>query len=254
MEKHSTKVSFNSSLISTCNTKSLLNSIINSAHSKQSTAVAFLNVHMLIESHLDDSFKLSLNKFDYVLPDGMPIVFLLKYFFGINQERIAGMDLMPELLSVAEKKCIKVFFFGNTPENLDLLAAYLKKNYPALLVGGYLSPPFIALDKMDLISYANEINASGAGLVFVSLGCPKQEKWIFSMLGKVNGVMLGVGNAFLTTIGIDKRAPLWMQNVGLEWLFRLYLEPRRLFMRYLVTNSLFFKLCLMHLIKKIRRE
>ena len=128
--------------------------------------------------------------------------------------------------------------------------AYLDDNYPDLSIKGLYSPPFRALTPEEETRTIEKINASGAKLVFVVLGCPKQEQWMASMAGKVNAVMIGIGGALPVLIGIQKRAPKWMQNAGLEWLFRLVQEPKRLFKRYAVTNSVFLYLLSRELVKK----
>jgi N-acetylglucosaminyldiphosphoundecaprenol N-acetyl-beta-D-mannosaminyltransferase len=128
------------------------------------------------------------------------------------------------------------------------------KEHPALRIAGVWSPPFAPLEHMDLDAEAARINASGAHIVMVSLGCPKQERWMAAMKGRVNGVMLGLGGAFLLYAGMDTRAPKWMRDASLEWLYRLALEPRRLWKRYLVTNSLFLFQLLRALVKGRSRK
>ena len=113
------------------------------------------------------------------------------------------------------------------------------RELPTLRIVGHWSPPFAPLEQMDLMTDAARINTSGAGIVMVSLGCPKQERWMAAMKGQVHAVMLGVGGAFLLYAGVDTRAPKWMRDLSLEWMYRLWLEPRRLWRRYLVTNSQF---------------
>ena len=169
----------------------------------------------------------------------MPLVIALRWLYGIKQDRLAGMDLMPSILVEAEKKNISVFFYGSTKQNLEAISTYVNSAYPNLSVAGVHSPPFRQLTNLEELDIINKINNSGASLVFVSLGCPKQENWMYSMNGKINGVMLGVGNAFLTTAGLENRAPNWMRRASLEWLHRLIIEPRRLWKRYLLTNTLF---------------
>lgn len=194
---------------------------------------------MTIEAHWDKSFAELVNHADLVTPDGMPLAKAVNLLYGQKQDRVAGMDLLPDLLKEAEDKNLNVFFYGGTEDMLAKTKEYVSKNYPALVNHEYYSPPFRPLTNDEEIAVINLINATNAHLVFVALGCPKQERWMASMKGKINACMLGIGGALPVMIGMQKRAPLWMQKTSLEWLYRLIQEPKRLFKRYFVTNSLF---------------
>jgi N-acetylglucosaminyldiphosphoundecaprenol N-acetyl-beta-D-mannosaminyltransferase len=167
------------------------------------------------------------------------LVFGLKWLYGIEQDKVSGPDLMPSLLAEAEKQQLRVFFYGATQTVLNQLIEYCQQKYPDLKIAGAISPPFRVLNKAEEIADINAINRSKANLVFVALGCPKQEIWMSRMKGEIQAVMLGVGGAFPMLVGVEKRAPKWMQENGLEWFFRLAQDPKRLFKRYLVTNSWF---------------
>jgi N-acetylglucosaminyldiphosphoundecaprenol N-acetyl-beta-D-mannosaminyltransferase len=154
------------------------------------------------------------------------------------------MDLLPDLLKEAEHKAIPVYFYGGTEAMLTSIRENMPERYPNLKIAGMFSPPFRELSPAEVELTAQFINNSGAKIVFVILGCPKQELWMGMMKNRIKGTMIGVGGALPVLLGIQKRAPLWMQRNGLEWLYRLYQEPRRLFKRYAVTNSIFlFLLC-----------
>ncbi|HZV97349.1 MAG TPA: WecB/TagA/CpsF family glycosyltransferase, partial [Methylophilaceae bacterium] len=155
------------------------------------------------------------------------------------QERINGPDLMWKYCALAEQRRELIFFYGNTQETLDALVKKLKAAFPKLQIAGAYSPPFRTLTPQEDANIVTKINHSGARVVFVSLGCPKQELWMAEHRGRIHAVMIGVGAAFDYHAGTVKRAPLWMQRRGLEWLHRLCSEPRRLWKRYLVTNTLF---------------
>jgi N-acetylglucosaminyldiphosphoundecaprenol N-acetyl-beta-D-mannosaminyltransferase len=127
----------------------------------------------------------------------------------------------------------------------------LREKYPNIIVAGTISPPFRSIEEKELEQYIISINAANPNFIFVGLGCPKQEKWMAENFNKINAVLLGVGGAFLTTAGLQKRAPYWMQKSSLEWLYRLIQEPQRLFKRYLVANSLFIYLLTKSLLKKL---
>jgi N-acetylglucosaminyldiphosphoundecaprenol N-acetyl-beta-D-mannosaminyltransferase len=132
-----------------------------------------------------------------------------------------------------------VFFYGSTDATLARLRTSLAKQFPLLRIGGAYSPPFRPLSAAEDQAEVDMINRSGAHVVFVGLGCPKQEKWMAAHRGRLHAVMIGVGAAFDYHSGLIRRAPLWWQRNGLEWLYRLGSEPRRLMKRYLVTNTLF---------------
>jgi N-acetylglucosaminyldiphosphoundecaprenol N-acetyl-beta-D-mannosaminyltransferase len=219
------------------------------AKQKVSSAVYFANVHMYIEAYKNENFNTLITKADIVTPDGKPLVWALKLLYGIKQDRVAGMDVLPDLLSRMEEENLPVYFYGGTQEMLDKTSEYAKKNYPALIISGLYSPPFRPLTVPEADEVVEKINTAAPSIVFVFLGCPQQEKWMAAMKGKVNAVMAGVGGAIPVTIGMKKRAPVWMRDFGLEWLFRFFQEPQRLFKRYLTTNSLFIWIMLKEIIR-----
>lgn len=223
--------------------------IMQSSLSGKSAYVCVANVHMLVEAHENNDFSLVVNAADYVTPDGMPLTWGLKYVHGIQQDRVAGMDLLPDLLKLASVNRVPVYFYGGTQEMIDCTNEYLQKVYPSLIIAGSFSPPFRALSNEEESRIVDRINNSGAKLVFVALGCPKQEKWMASMKGRINSTMIGIGGALPVMIGMQKRAPEWMQKASLEWLFRLSQEPKRLFKRYAVTNTTFLYLLTKEIIR-----
>lgn len=223
---------------------SFVDGIVSSAHLKQSRYTCVANVHMLVEAHKNPSFAALIKKADTVVPDGMPLVWGLRLVHGIKQDRVAGMDLLPDLLRRLEQEGVSPFFYGGSPEVLVKTRTYLEKNFPALKMAGLYSPPFRSLTVEEEDAVVDMINHSGAGVVFVVLGCPKQEKWMATMCGRVEAVMIGIGGALPVLVGLQKRAPRWMQGYGLEWFYRLMQEPKRLFKRYAVTNTFFIYLLL----------
>ncbi|HXB91970.1 MAG TPA: WecB/TagA/CpsF family glycosyltransferase [Puia sp.] len=224
--------------------------IINSATTGVSEYIYVANVHMVVEAFWNKSFSEKVRKAIVVTPDGKPLTWALRLLYGIKQDRVAGMDVLPALLKKSEKMQLPVYIYGGTESLLQKTSLYLNTHYPDLVINGLYSPPFRDLTKEEETRTIERINESGAKLVFVVLGCPKQEQWMASMAGKVNAVMIGIGGALPVMVGLQKRAPKWMQNSGLEWLFRLLLEPRRLFKRYAVTNSVFLYLLSRELVKK----
>jgi N-acetylglucosaminyldiphosphoundecaprenol N-acetyl-beta-D-mannosaminyltransferase len=172
-------------------------------------------------------------------PDGAPVAWMLRRLGFAGQRRVSGPDLMWALCERCAAEKVPVYFYGSTGDTLTALKVRLLEAIPGLLIGGMESPPFRALSSEEDAGAVQRINASGAGIVFVGLGCPKQEMWMAEHRGRVNAVMIGVGAAFDFHAGTVQRAPLWMRDNGLEWLHRLASEPGRLWKRYLVTNTLF---------------
>ena len=221
-------------------------------NSSCSEYVCVANVHMLVEAHKDKEFADVVNNSIITTPDGLPLTWGLRLLYGIKQERVAGMDLLPDLLSLASQNQISVFFYGGTNEVLEKTKKYIKECYPDIPSIGYYSPPFRTLTTEETDEIAEKINSIGARLVFVSLGCPKQERWMSTMKGRINAVMIGIGAALPVLVGEKSRAPKWMQKNGLEWLYRLMQEPRRLCKRYFVTNTTYIILLIGSIIKKRR--
>jgi N-acetylglucosaminyldiphosphoundecaprenol N-acetyl-beta-D-mannosaminyltransferase len=205
----------------------------------ESRYVCICNVHSVVTTTSDVEFKIAVNNADMATPDGAPIAWALRQFGYASQERINGPDLMMKYLAEAERLGQTVFFYGSTDATLAKLRVALAKLFPGLRIGGTYSPPFRSLSLEEDEEIVEMINGSGANVVFVGLGCPKQEKWMAEHRGRINAVMIGVGAAFDYHAGVIKRAPIWWQRNGLEWLYRLGSEPRRLFKRYMVTNTLF---------------
>ncbi len=213
--------------------------IIKLACQKVSSIVCVANVHMFIEAYNDEKFLQIINKADVITPDGKPLIWALQLFQDIKQERVAGMDLLPDLLHKMVSQNISAFFYGGTETMLNNTKTYLENKYPKLKMAGFHSPPFGTSHNKEEKEIINKINNSSPSVVFVVLGCPKQEKWMALMKDKINTVMIGIGGALPVMLGMQKRAPVWMQKYGLEWLFRLSQEPVRLFKRYIRTNNMF---------------
>jgi N-acetylglucosaminyldiphosphoundecaprenol N-acetyl-beta-D-mannosaminyltransferase len=209
------------------------------AAERQSSYACCVNAHMTVEASRDPDFRALVNGADFATADGMPLTKALKWLCDQSQERVAGNDLMPALLHAAEKQKLSVYLYGGQEEVLHLICKRVREELPNLKIAGCESPPFRALSEDEMSAAAERINHCGANFVLVSLGCPKQERWMAAMHGRIQSLMLGVGGAFLLYAGKDSRAPAWMRKLCLEWVYRLALEPRRLWKRYLVTNSIF---------------
>lgn len=205
----------------------------------ESRYVCICNVHSVVTAGQDAAFSAAVSEADMATPDGAPIAWMLRKLGSSEQQRINGPDLMWKYCEQAAKRNESIFLFGSSEETLAILQARLLTIFPRLQIAGAISPPFRVLSAEEDAANVSSINASGAGTVWVSLGCPKQEKWMAAHRGRVNAVMIGVGAAFDYHAGTIARAPLWMQHYGLEWLHRLCSEPGRLWKRYLITNTLF---------------
>lgn len=209
------------------------------AGTESSRSVCACNVHSLVTARRDKAFADALFRADLCIPDGAPVAWLMRQTGWPEQQRISGPDLMWLLMREAERLQLPVFLLGGTITTLEKLRARLRTCFPRLRLAGQCSPAFGAMTEEDERHINRLIQTSGARLVFVGLGCPKQELWMARQQGKLNAVMIGVGAAFDYHAGTLRRAPLAWQHAGLEWLYRLGREPLRLVRRYLVTNTLF---------------
>ncbi|BBE51025.1 N-acetylglucosaminyldiphosphoundecaprenol N-acetyl-beta-D-mannosaminyltransferase [Ferriphaselus amnicola] len=216
------------------------------ATNHESRYVCICNVHSVVTASQDAEFGRVVHEADMATPDGAPVAWMMRKLGHADQQRINGPDLMwkyCELVSGLDSGLRRndggIFLYGSTEETLGILKAKLLAAFPNLKIAGAISPPFRKLTAEEDDAIVAQINASGAGTVWVSLGCPKQELWMAAHRGRINAVMVGVGAAFDYHAGTIKRAPKWMQDSGLEWFYRLVSEPRRLWKRYLVTNTLF---------------
>jgi N-acetylglucosaminyldiphosphoundecaprenol N-acetyl-beta-D-mannosaminyltransferase len=216
--------------------------------------VCFANVHMVMEGYKDSTLQKVINNANITAPDGRPISLYINYFDKINQVRICGMDLFPDLLKHAEATGQSVYFLGNTNEVLEKIISKAKVEFPALRIRGSYSPPFKAVSAEENKNMINTIKNLAPDLVFVSLGCPKQEKWMAENRDQLGSCLLGVGQAFNTYAGVEKRLPVWMRNLSLEWMHRLYVEPKRLWKRYLFTNTYFLLLTCKCMVKRMAQN
>jgi N-acetylglucosaminyldiphosphoundecaprenol N-acetyl-beta-D-mannosaminyltransferase len=202
-----------------------------------SKVVCVANVHMLTEARGDAWLSSVLHQADLVTPDGMPLVWMLKLLRRKPQDRAAGMDLLLSTCREAQQRGIPVFFVGSEQGVLDRMRVRLNREFPDLIVGGMEPLPFgnLPLPEDPEREVIEKIKASRSGVVFVSLGCPKQEKWMASHQGEIPAVMIGIGGVFPIYAGLLSHAPRVMREAGLEWLYRLIQEPGRLWMRYART-------------------
>lgn len=209
--------------------------ILHWADQRFSKMVCVANVHMLMEAHSNPAFGSILANSDIVTPDGMPLVWLMKVMGDRAQNRVAGMDILIALCEQMPSRQISAFFLGSEQGILNRMGERLRRDFPEIQIVGMEPLPFRPMTLEEDAEIVQKINASGAGIVFVSLGCPKQEVWMNQHQGKVNAVMIGLGGAFPVYAGVHKWAPLWVRRTGFEWLYRLVQEPHRLWRRYFKT-------------------
>ncbi len=212
--------------------------------------VCLSNVHMCMETYDDPSFENVVNEADITIPDGLPLVWAQKLLGRKEAVQIRGEDLVFELCGLAEAQSWSVGFYGSTEKVLSNLKKNLDRKFPSLKIPFMQSPPFRDLSEEENRNYIERIKASGLKILFVGLGCPKQEIWMYNHKSTVSCTMVGVGAAFDFIAGSKKNAPRWMRKVGLEWLFRLFSEPKRLWQRYLIHNPRFILLFLGQLLGK----
>lgn len=215
------------------------------AAERRSAIVDFMGVHGLTLAQRDLQFKASLNQFDMIACDGQPVRWALNRWHnaGIAQ-RVYGPAMTLEACRAAAEQGVPVYFYGSRVEVLERLTQRLTEQFTSLQIVGAESPPFRALTTTEQAEMIARINDSGAGIVFIGLGCPKQEVFAAEHREAIRAVQLCVGAAFDIHAGMAPMAPRWMQNAGLEWLYRLCREPRRLWKRYLIGNTQFLRMCL----------
>ncbi len=216
-----------------------IETIVDWAKAKLSNVVCIANVHMLIEAHQQPAFASVLKGADMVTPDGMPLVWMLKLMGTGDLDRVAGLDVLTAICHQASAEGVGVFFLGSETTILDKMKVRLETEFPKLQISGMESLPFRPLTPAEDEAIVEQIDRSGAGVVFVSLGCPKQEIWMSEHKGRIHAVQIGLGAVFPVYAGLYRRAPYFIRNLGFEWLYRLIQEPRRLFGRYSSTIPIF---------------
>jgi exopolysaccharide biosynthesis WecB/TagA/CpsF family protein len=214
--------------------------VINHIEELKGEYICFSNVHTSVMGKESSEYRDVLNSAAMVFPDGAPIARLGKRRGYHGLERVAGPDFMQKMFRDTMDGKVSHYFYGSTEETLTALKENLEKQYPGIDIRGMYSPPFRPLSPEEDEEDTRRINESGADILWVGLGAPKQEKWMNAHKGRINAVMMGVGAGFDFHAGTIDRAPVWIQKIGFEWLYRLFQDPGRLFKRYFVTNIKFF--------------
>ena len=219
--------------------------ILHWARLRKSSYICAANVHMTMTAYDKLEFARVINGADLVTPDGMPLVLALRALGVKKISRVYGPTLTLNVCRAAARTGIKIALYGGTAETLTLLGVFLRQHFPGIQIVCQISPPFRPLTFEEDMAYTQQIARSGARIILAGIGCPKQELWMAAHKNRIPAVMIGVGAAFDFYSGRVKQAPCWMQKFCLEWLFRLVMEPRRLWKRYAYNNPRFIFLFVM---------
>ncbi len=226
--------------ISAVNYDQAVEAVTNAARCRQPSVVSLHAVHALVTASRSNELREAVNQFQLIAPDGQPVRWALNYLHSLKlKERVYGPELMLRLCQRAAEEEISIYLYGSTQDVIDMLRRELLRRFPRLEISGAEAPPFRELTVEEDGAVVQRINSSGAGILFVGLGAPKQDLFAHAHRDRIHAVQVCVGAAFDFHAGLKAMAPVWMQKNGLEWLFRLIQEPRRLWRRYLVTNALF---------------
>lgn len=228
--------------------QSVVQRVVGWVYASECRYICAANVHMIMEANDSPEFQVVVNNADIVTPDGMPLVWMLRLKGYKDQQRVYGPTLMLQVLKMAAQENIPVGFYGGDVKTLELLVERMQTQFSGLNVSYSYSPPFRQLSFAEDKDVVKHIQEAGVRILFVGLGCPKQEFWMAEHRDQISSVMIGVGAAFDFHAGVVSQAPSWMQKLGLEWLYRLSREPKRLWKRYLYHNPRFIILALMDLL------
>jgi len=224
--------------ISAVNMESCIENIFTDLEQIKGDYICVSNVHTTVMAHDNPEYMKVQSESYMSVPDGKPLSVVGRKTYP-EMDRVTGPDLMRRIFEESKTKELRHFFYGNTQENLDELIKVLKYEYPWINICGFEPSVFRDMSENEEKELIDRINQTSPDFVWVALGAPRQEIFCHKMKGKINGVMVGVGGAFNVLAHIVPEAPQWLQNLSLEWLYRLIQEPKRLFKRYLVTNSKF---------------
>ena len=224
--------------ISAVNMDSCLEFIFNNWEAAHGNYICVSNVHTTVMAHDDKKYYKVQAESMLSVPDGKPLSVVGKKQYS-EMDRVTGPDFMRKIFEESKNRKIKHFFYGSTQENIDALIKKIKNEYPWVNIVGSEPSVFRDMSEQEEKELAERINLTEADFVWVALGAPRQELFCYRNEGKISGIMVGVGGAFSVLAGTIPEAPQWMQNMSLEWLYRLIQEPKRLFKRYAITNTKF---------------
>lgn len=240
--------------VSVGNMRLVRDAIVRLAGERHSGYVCVANVHMLVTARMDPMLRSVLERAAMVVSDGTPVAWQLRREGFPDAEQVRGPELMLEVCQAAAQSGVAVYFYGGNQELIEEVEQQLRRRMPGIRIVGAEAAPMLPLRPVVDPATVARIKASGAQIVFVALGCPKQEFWMRAYSSHLDAMLVGVGQAFSITAGHTPEAPRWMREKGLEWLFRLMIEPKRLWRRYLITNSLFVALLLWEQLQRLRRR
>jgi N-acetylglucosaminyldiphosphoundecaprenol N-acetyl-beta-D-mannosaminyltransferase len=224
--------------------------IIDAGRNRRTCGVSALAVHGVMTGALDRAHKYRLNRLDIVTPDGQPVRWALRFLYGEKlPDRVYGPDLTLRVCERAAREGLAIYLYGSSEDVQRKLAANLKRRCPDLRIVGSEPSAFRRLSDEESAELDERIDKSEASIVFVGLGCPRQEIWVYEHVTTLRRPVIAVGAAFDFHAGLLSQAPKWMQDRGLEWLYRLGAEPRRLWRRYVIFNPLY---CVMLAAQKMR--
>lgn len=224
--------------ISAVNMESCVSFLLSNWEAAHGNYICVSNVHTTVMAHDDPEYYKVQAESLLSIPDGKPLSVIGRKQFP-QMDRVTGPDLMRRLFEESKSKKIRHYFYGTTSENLDALIQKIKTDYPWVEVAGYEPSVFRPLSISEEKKLVERINKTQPDIVWVALGAPRQEKFCHKMQGKIDGLMIGVGGAFNVVSGVIDEAPQWMQDISMEWFYRFMKEPKRLFKRYITTNSRF---------------
>jgi exopolysaccharide biosynthesis WecB/TagA/CpsF family protein len=231
-----------------------VDAIVRAAKSRSPLAVSALAVHGVMTGFYDPVHRRRLNGLDLVTPDGQPVRWALNWIHGVKlPDRVYGPTMTLKVLTAAASEGVPVYFYGSKQETLDQLLDNLKQKFPNLKVVGAEPSKFRRLNPEEKQEVIQRIKDSGAAIAFVGLGCPRQEVWAYEYRDELSMPLLAVGAAFDFHAGVLPQAPSWMQNLGLEWLFRLIQEPGRLWKRYLFLNPVYLTFVFLEMLSVSKR-
>ena len=225
--------------VSAINTEWLLEYLRRNIQDLKGEYITVCNVHTTVMAYENEEYRKVQNGGALTIPDGGPLSSIGRKRGFSRMQRTTGPSLMEHIFQNTPVNSYRHFFYGSTPETLDILREQLECKYPQINIAGMYSPPFRALSEQEDAEIVEQINSTKPDIIWVGLGAPKQENWMAQHKGRIDGLMIGVGAGFDYHAGRIQRAPEWMQRCNLEWFYRLIQDPKRLFKRYFQTNTKF---------------
>lgn len=237
-------------LVNAVNYEAAVSKIIDAAHTRTPMSVSALAVHGVMTGVLDSTHRYRLNHIDLVLPDGQPVRWALNWLYNTGlPDRVCGPVAMLQICERAAEEGLSIYLYGSTNLVLDALSKNLCQRFPKLIIAGMQPSKFKTISFEEKQKIAQEIRNSGAAITFVGLGCPRQEVWVYEYRDNLSMPLIAVGAAYDFHSGNVTKSPDFLGKLGLEWLFRLIMEPRRLWQRYVLLNPLYIWLFLLQALK-----